>query len=261
MITRVVPALLGALVLAQAAPAAPSQEGARNDLRRASASTRELLAALRAVQSAPRLDDELIGLVESLSSYAEPPEVKVTAVDTIAAWLARHPGLARRLGRRLAETVADSSDPPMRVHAIQAITRHITQWPREVLEAVAAYLRDDRNDLCDRAIAALAFGAAAKGDPRARDFARVQLVAAYEAARDLNFRRQILGLLACYWGQQARATLERLPQDEELLAQDARDYVAILRSGERSPEAIFDKKFERDARRGTIVGMDRRPVE
>ncbi|MGI8967054.1 MAG: hypothetical protein ACR2H1_13340, partial [Limisphaerales bacterium] len=124
---------------------------------------------------------------------------------------------------------------------------HSEQLPRELHAALVERLKTEPDSFNGNLLATAL--AAAPEDLRQNALAHIQTD--FEKETNPEKKRNQLAQIVCLAKKKAEPLLKKISVGDSLLAQDARDYRALLSAGPVKPEALFQQKAIRDANRQT----------
>ncbi len=204
-------------------------------------------AALGILGKALEISPDLLASVTQISRSDANNDVRIRAVAALQSWMTQHPELREQLTEQLVQTFNFSDDSSVRVHVMQTLAAQNQDAPEKVLPVLKSFLGHEP-DLPKRLLLATATRDAS---PEIKDFALSELEAAYAHEKDVTTKRNLISQMVSTGGNNSTHVLQRLSENEPLLALEIKDYVEILESGVKEPNEIFGEKMKRDVRRAS----------
>jgi hypothetical protein len=196
------------------------------------------------------LSPELVDGFADMSRLDESREVRMAAMAAMHTWLDRSPEMSADISRRLIENMRGNPHSVQeRGHAIQAIALAEAKVPLDVVQALVRQLPYE-TDSNNRGLMAMAIG---NCTPEARPYALGELQAAYGRETDLNARRNLMTYIARLGLRDAIPILAQLDTSAPELSGDAQDYRDLLQGNFENFDEVWDKKYQRDIQRGTVI--------
>ncbi len=196
------------------------------------------------------LSPELVDGFADMSRLDESRDVRIAAMAAMHTWLDRSPEMSGDISRRLMENMRGSPHSVQeRGHAIQAIALAEAKVPLDVVEALVRQLPYE-TDSNNRGLMAMAIG---NCTPEAKPYALAELQGAYAREADPNARRNLMTYIARLGLKDAIPILAQLDTNTPELRGDAQDYRELLQGNPQNFDEVWDKKYQRDIQRGTII--------
>ncbi|MDQ6633078.1 MAG: hypothetical protein M3Y82_15205 [Verrucomicrobiota bacterium] len=193
----------------------------------------------------PEMRDNVFQTVLELSQHDPNSQVKTSAVVVLADWMERFPDKKESLLEHVGQIFKTAADEDVRVFTYQILALHSEQLPRELQTALVERLKTEPDSFNANLLATAL--AAAPEDLRQKALAHLQTD--FEKETNLEKKRNQLAQIVCLAKKESGPLLEKISAGDSLLAQDARDYLALLSAGKIKPEALFQQKAIRDANR------------
>ena len=200
----------------------------------------------------PEMRDDLFQAVIERSSQDPDSQVKTSAVVVFADWMETYPDRAEQLMGQVERVFHTATEEDVLGFTYQMLAMRKQELSRELHTALNERLKMETEFINGGLIAAAL--SAAPDDIRQDAIAHLQKARA--EATDPEMQRELLLQLVALSGEQALPLLREASVGDSLLAQDARDYLALLSGGTSiEPEAFIMAKAVRDCPQGSSCSV------
>jgi len=192
----------------------------------------------------PGMRDDVFQTVLELSKQDPNSQVKTSAVTVLADWMDQLPDQKEMLLQQVAEIFKTAQDNDVRGFTYQVLALHRENLSRDMQLAISERLKTE-TDSFNGNLLALALSTAPDA---VRQGALFHVQNAFNAETDSEKQRNLLAQIVCLAKGDSLPLLQKNSVGDSLLAQDARDYLALLTSnGVMDPELVLQQKAIRDA--------------
>jgi hypothetical protein len=194
----------------------------------------------------PEVRDDLHQAVLELSRSDPDSQVKTSAVVVLADWMEKSPDSVMKLLDDVTQILNSAKDDDVRAFAYQVMALHKEKLPREVHSALNERLKAETDSFTGNILASALV--AAPEDIRRDALAHVR--ASFGKETDEETRRNLLVQIVCLARTECLSLLKEQAVGSSLLAEDARDYLALFSTGESpDPDTVLMNKATRDTQR------------
>ncbi|MDB6025945.1 MAG: hypothetical protein JWM68_2168 [Verrucomicrobiales bacterium] len=191
----------------------------------------------------PQMNEEAHQALLELSRNDPNSQVKTSAVAALADWMDKFPEQTGPLLGQLGEIFKNTKDEDVRVFAYQVLALHKESLTRDLQVVLGERLKLETESFNGNLIAAAL--SIAPDDIRLEAINYVQ--SRFGKEKDEETRRNLLAQIVALGRQDSLPLLTTCSKGDSLLAQDARDYIALVSSNQPyDVEQIFQQKSVRD---------------
>jgi hypothetical protein len=203
---------------------------------------------LHMMSSFPEMADDVYQAAVELSQKDPDSQVKTSAVVLLADWMDRFPEKTSVVLEHVESLLNTATDSDVLAFTYQLLALHKEKLSPAFHAVLGDRLKTEADLYNRNLIASALFDAPEETRREALSFVQT----AFTAEKDMEKQRNLLAQIVCLAKQGSIPLLEKNSTGDSLLAQDAKEYAALLSTGEPfEPEAIFLKKAIRDGLQNT----------